>query len=77
MANSFNASEFSLLSSSEVTHDEFPSRSVVVKNLSPITKKEDIIIHFQRKRNGGGEVECVRLLSERAAVVTFEKSEGK
>ena len=53
------------------------SKSILVKNISPATREEDIFIHFQRKRNGGGEVDCVRLLGERTAVVTFEKSEGK
>ena len=57
--------------------DDFASRKVIVKNLSPITKQEDIIIHFQRRGNGGGEVDSVHMLNERAAVVTFEKSTGK
>lgn len=57
-------------------HQDFPSSSVIVKNLSSATREETIIIHFQKKRNGGGEVERVRLLSEGVAVVTFEKSEG-
>jgi hypothetical protein len=57
-------------------HQDIPSNSVIVKNLSPATREETIIIHFQKKKNGGGEVERVRLLSEGVAVVTFEKSEG-
>lgn len=50
---------------------------VIVKNLSPTTSEETIIIHFQRRKNGGGEVDSVRLLSEGVAVVTFEKPEGR
>ena len=57
--------------------DDFASRKVIVKNLSPVTKQEDIIIHFQRRGNGGGEVDSVHMLNERAAVVTFEESTGK
>ena len=76
MAYAFIASDCSLESSSQVTTEDFISRSVVVKNLSPATKAEDVTIHFQRRRNGGGEVECVRLLKKGTAVVTFEKSEG-
>ena len=57
--------------------DDFASRKVIVNNLSPVTKQEDIIIHFQRRGNGGGEVDSVHMLNERAAVVTFEKSTGK
>ena len=52
------------------------NKSVVVKNLSPSTSKEAIIIYFQRRRNGGGEVDGVCLRSEGVAVVTFEKEEG-
>ena len=57
-------------------HQDIPSNSVIVRNLSPLTREETIIIHFQKRRNGGGEVDRVRLLSEGVAVVTFEKSEG-
>ena len=52
------------------------NKSVVVKNLSPSTSKEAIIIYFQRRRNGGGEVDGVCLRGEGVAVVTFEKEEG-
>ena len=52
------------------------NRTVVVKNLSPSTSKEAIDIHFQRRRNGGGEVNDICLRSEVVAVVTFEKEEG-
>lgn len=57
-------------------HQGIPSNSVIVRNLSPSTREETIIIHFQKQRNGGGEVDGVRLLSEGVAVVTFEKPEG-
>ena len=56
---------------------DLSSKSVVIKNVSPETKEEDVIIHFQRKRNGGGEVDCVRMLGDGTAVITFEKSESK
>ena len=57
--------------------DDSASRRVIVQNLSPITKQADIIIHFPRRGNGGGEVDSVHKMNERAAVVTFEKSTGK
>ena len=52
------------------------SSSVIVRNLSTATTEETIIIHFQKRKNGGGEVESVRLLSEGVALVTFETSQG-
>ncbi|KAJ7385196.1 Poly (ADP-ribose) polymerase [Desmophyllum pertusum] len=62
-----------LQSRNKAIHEDTASNnSVIVKNLSPVTSKETIIIHFQKRRNGGGEVDSVRLLSEGVAVVTFE-----
>ena len=52
-------------------------KSVLVKNLSPKSTEKEVIIHFQKRRNGGGEVDCVRILREGTAVVTFEKIEGR
>ena len=77
MAYAFYSNNCSLQSASDVSSEDFNAKSIIVKNASSETKKEDLIIHFQRKRNGGGEVECVYMLSEGAAVVTFEKSEGQ
>ena len=44
--------------------DDSASRRVIVKNLSPITKQADIIIHFPRRGNGGGEVDSVHKMNE-------------
>lgn len=66
-----------LQSRNKAIHEDTASNnSVIVKNLSPVTSKETIIIHFQKRRNGGGEVDSVRLLSEGVAVVTFETYAG-
>ena len=77
MAHTFNARDCSPLPVIEMSQGDLISKSILVKNISPATREKDIFIHFQRKRNGGGEVDYVRLLGERTAVVTFEKSEGK
>lgn len=76
MTSAFSVSARKTQSLWNAVHQDIPSNSVIVKNLSPATSEDTIMIHFQRKRNGGGEVERVRLLSEGVAVVTFEKSEG-
>lgn len=39
-------------------------------------KEENITIHFQRKKNGGGEVEKVTLLTGGQAMVVFEDPTG-
>ena len=76
MISAFSISRRDMQPQWSAVHQDISTNSVIIKNLSPTTREEAIIIHFQKKRNGGGEVERVRLLSEGAAVVTFEKSEG-
>ena len=45
-------------------------------NLAPQTTDEDIVIYFQRQRNGGGEINHVHIPSKGTAVVTFDENEG-
>lgn len=52
------------------------ARSVVVSNISPQTTAENIVIHFQRQKNGGGEIDHVHIPEKGTAIVTFESSEG-
>lgn len=55
------------------------SRSVYVTGYRPTTTWEDLVIHFQRKRNGGGEIDNIVISKPEAAhaVITFERPEGK
>ena len=50
--------------------------SLVVTNIAPQTTDEDIVIYFQRQRNGGGEINHVHIPSKGTAVVTFDENEG-
>ena len=50
--------------------------SVVVSNIPPQITAENIVIHFQRQKNGGGEIDHVHIPKKGTAVVTFESSEG-
>jgi len=77
MAQGFSVSDYSLPAKMQVSAEDLAARRVLVKDLPPRSKEADVIIHFQRKRNGGGEVDSVRMLGEGVAVVTFEKREGK
>ena len=53
------------------------SRTVLVSDLPEGTSESDVHIHFQKNRNGGGEVEKVVLLQEKnKALVVFEDPEG-
>lgn len=54
------------------------SRSVFVTGFNAATKSEDLIIHFQRKKNGGGDIDSVVISSKKgAAIVTFDDPEGE
>lgn len=55
---------------------EQAARSLVVTNIAPQTTDEDIVIYFQRQKNGGGEISHVHIPSKGTAVVTFDKNEG-
>ena len=53
------------------------SHSIYVTGFEPTTKSEDLIIHFQRSRNGGGDIEDIVISERGAAVITFDSPEGK
>lgn len=55
---------------------EQAGRSVVVSNIAPQTADEDVVIYFQRRKNGGGEIDYVHIPSKGTAVVTFDRDEG-
>ena len=53
------------------------SRTIFVSGLPEGVTESDVRIHFQKKKNGGGEVKQVTVLPERnTALVVFEDPEG-
>ena len=54
-----------------------PTRSIHVTGFQTTTTPEDLIIHFQRKKNGGGDIESIAVGKRGTAVITFEKHEGE
>ena len=54
------------------------ARTVLVSELLKNITENDITIHFQRKKNSGGEVKEVELFSDKhEALVVFEDHKGK
>ena len=54
------------------------SRSVFVTGFHPATTEPiDCIIHFQHRKNGGGDVERIILSKKGTAVITFEDPKGE
>ena len=60
----------------QLLEEEQAARSIVVSNISPQTTKEGLMIHFQRRKNGGGEIDHIHIPKKGSAVITFEKGEG-
>ena len=55
--------------------EERAARSVVAKGIPAGVTENDLQINFQRRKNGGGEVESVSM-GKQSAVITFEDPEG-
>ena len=56
--------------------DERTARTVVIWNIPPQITKDHVHIHFQKSKNGGGEVDDIFITKDGKAVVVFEKPEG-
>lgn len=53
------------------------SRSIFVTGFKTTIKSEDLIIHFQRRRNGGGDIESVTISKRGTALITFDSPDGE
>ncbi len=53
------------------------SRSIYVTGFRATTKSEDLIIHFQKKKNGGSDIDSIIISKRGAAAITFDNPEGK
>lgn len=52
--------------------------SIVVSNIPPGTKEEALVIHFQQRKHGGGDVSAIKLTQNGDnAIITFEDEESK
>lgn len=69
------ASDQSILEA--VSPDDIP-KSIVVSDITPGTKEEAIVIHFQQRKHGGGDVSSVKFTQDgNRAVISFEEKESK
>ena len=67
------ASERSLL---ELLSNEKAAGSVLISNISAKLRREDLVVYFQRKKIGGGDVDDVFVFKDGKAVIVFDRSEG-
>ena len=75
--NSGQASNISrtMAESSEHGHSYISQRTVVISNFPADVGVEELTIHFQKEKNGGGDVEDV-LVEGNVAFVIFDLPEG-
>ena len=52
------------------------TKTISVSGLPEGSTKSSVHIHFQKKKNGGGEIEKVELLEQGKAIVVFEDPQG-
>ena len=52
------------------------SRKILVSGLPEETREKEVHIHFQKKKNGGGDIERIILLNGGKALVLFEEPKG-
>ena len=64
----------------ELLQKDKATKSIVVSKIPLKTADKDvygdIIIHFQKERNGGGEIETVFIPKKGTAVITFDDKNG-
>ena len=51
--------------------------TVMVFGLPEGSTKDSVHIHFQKKKNGGGDIQKVEMLGEGKAMITFEDPQGR
>ena len=67
----------SRLSRGKISKDDI-LKSIVVSNIPPGTKEEALVIHFQQRKHGGGDVSSISLAANgNSAIVTFGDAESK
>ena len=60
----------------EMSPGDIP-KSIIVSDITPGTKEEAIVIHFQQRKHGGGDVMSVKFAQDGdRAVITFEEEES-
>lgn len=52
------------------------SRKILVYGLPEGTRENEVEIHFQKKKNGGGDIGRITLLNEGKASVLFKEPKG-
>ena len=52
------------------------SRSICVSGFPLETTPNELVIHFQKRKHGGGDIECIHITDKRVAIIVFDESAG-
>ena len=51
-------------------------RGICVTGFPSKTTANELVIHFQKRKHGGGDIECIHITEKRVAVIVFDESTG-
>ena len=57
-------------------NEDKASRGIYVTGFPSNTTASDLVIHFQRHKHGGGDIECIHITEKRDAVIIFDDPSG-
>ena len=52
------------------------ARSISVSGFPEETKANELVIHFQKQKHGGGDIECIHITDKGVAVIVFDEPTG-
>lgn len=51
-------------------------RSISVSGFPKETTANELVIHFQKEKHGGGDIECIHITDKGVAVIVFDEPTG-
>ena len=51
-------------------------RSISVSGFPKETTANELVIHFQKRKHGGGDIECIHITDKGVAVIVFDEPTG-
>ena len=59
-----------------VINKDNASRGIYVTGFPSNTTADELVIHFQKRKHGGGDIDCLHITENRAAVIIFDDLSG-
>ena len=59
-----------------VINEDSASRGIYVTGFPSNTSPVELVIHFQKCKHGGGDIECIQITGKRDAIIIFDDPSG-